>query len=137
MIKEMAVFGGFAHRSEAVEYQQKISEETVLVRVLNGPNGFPVTPLCYFAVGVSLIEEFKKVLETEPKQELQSAQKEEIIDPSGDFLRTAPDKIEEEPIVESPVETVEVVEQVEEVEVAEPEVEKKPIKKRGKNEQQA
>ena len=80
----MAVFGGFAHRSEAVQYQRSLGEDTVLVSVLNGPTGFPVTPLCYFAVSKSLIEQFKEVLDTEPQQKLQRAQEEQINDPSGD-----------------------------------------------------
>ena len=142
MIKEMAVFGGFAHRSEAVQYQRSLGEDTVLVSVLNGPTGFPVTPLCYFAVSKSLIEQFKEVLDTEPQQKLQRAQEEQINDPSGDFLRTGPDAVEaeEELIAEIPqVEEPAPIEAVEEApveaveETVEPEVQEvKPAKKRVK-----
>ena len=121
-------------------FRSTLAEETVLVRVLNGPTGFPVTPLCYFAVSKSLIEIFKETLETEPQQQLQLAQKDEINDPSGDFLRTAPDAVEgeDEPVAELPqVEEPAPVEAVEETPVeaveepAEPVVEEKP-KKRSK-----
>lgn len=137
MIKEMAVFGGFAHRSEAIEHQRNIEGDTILVSVLNGPTGFPVTPLCYFSVSKSLIEQFLQVLGSDFEVQAQVPKEDEINDPSGDFLRTAPqvvqvEKVEPEIIPEPPKEEI-IEEAVEPEEV----VVEKPAKRKVKKDEQS
>jgi hypothetical protein len=132
-MKELTILGGFAHRADAVAYQRTLEETTVLVSVLNGPNGFPLTPVCYVPISINEIEKLTLVLESDinPFQTIRQPQ-----EPVLDLGEAPPTLIEtyiapivEEFVPEPPKEVQEEV--VEEVEAV---VEKKLSKKRMKDE---
>ena len=60
-IKELALFGGLVNKAEARAHQQIIPEKTVLVSIIS-PNGIPITPLCYIAIGESTLQQIADVL---------------------------------------------------------------------------
>ena len=65
----MGVFGGYVSRAEAAAYADTLGEDAndiVLVSVLNGPTGMPLTPLCYFPLTRSLITDLYKELKRKP-----------------------------------------------------------------------
>ena len=43
--KSMSIFGGFTSRAEARAYADTLPEEVMMISVLNGPTGMPLTPL--------------------------------------------------------------------------------------------
>jgi len=65
-LKSMAVFGGFVNRAEAANYASGLPEEAVLVSIKAGAFGMPVTPLCYFPVTRSLIQDMLEELNRVP-----------------------------------------------------------------------
>lgn len=101
-MKELTLLGGFAHRADAVAYQRTLEETTVLVSVLNGPNGFPLTPLCYIPINKDIIEKLTLVLESEinPFQTIRQPQ-----EPVLDLGEAPPTVIDTyiAPVVEEPV----------------------------------
>ena len=101
-MKELTLLGGFAHRADAVAYQRTLEETTVLVSVLNGPNGFPLTPLCYIPINKDIIEKLTLVLESEinPFQTIRQPQ-----EPVLDLGEAPPTVIETyiAPVVEEPI----------------------------------
>jgi len=54
------VFGGYLNSGEAYDYANQFVEETILVKVLNGPTGLPVTPLCYFPLTPTILKQLSK-----------------------------------------------------------------------------
>jgi len=67
--KTLAVFGGFTNHAEVQVYASRLPEETVIIKVLNGPTGMPVTPLAYFPLTRSLITIMYKELKRKPKED--------------------------------------------------------------------
>ncbi len=149
-MKELMLLGGFVHKADAIAYQRTLEEDTVLISVLAGPMGFPLTPLCYFAIGKKRLGEISDFLDNyqpsvvvnkppqEPVFDLGEAPPVEIQTYFPPVVETPPPK----PVDES--ESIEVqgelsVEQTEEkleetLPVEEPKITKRKAKK---NEQQA
>jgi hypothetical protein len=70
--KSMGIFGGYVSRAEAASYANNLGEDAndiVLVSVLNGPTGMPLTPLCYFPLTRSLITQLYKELKRKLPEE--------------------------------------------------------------------
>lgn len=135
-MKELTLLGGFAHRADAVAYQRTLEETTVLVSVLNGPNGFPLTPLCYIPINKEIIEKLTLVLESEinPFQTIRQPQ-EPVLD-LGEIppiaVQTYIAPVVEEFVPEPPKEEV-IEEAVEPEEV----VVEKPAKRKVKKDEQS
>jgi hypothetical protein len=68
-MKEMAVFGGFVNRAEATNYGMGLPEEIVLINIRAGAFGMPVTPLCYFPITRSLLQNILEELNRVPKDD--------------------------------------------------------------------
>ena len=67
--KTLAVFGGYTSHAEAQAYAARLPEQTVLIKVLSGPTGMPVTPMAYFPLTRSLIKEMYKELKRIPSED--------------------------------------------------------------------
>lgn len=65
--RTFGVFGGFTNRAEAINHLLQLPEPAVLVSVLH-PTGMPVTPLAYFAVTKSLLEQMQHELDRSPNE---------------------------------------------------------------------
>ena len=141
-MKELMLLGGFVHKADAMAYQKTIEEDTVLISVLSGPMGFPLTPLCYFAIGKKRLAEISDYLDNyQPQLAVQKPPQEPVFDlgeatPTSVQTYIAP--VVEEPAPELPaVESELVVEEVETVEekleealpVEEPKITKRKAKK--------
>ena len=67
--KSMSIFGGFTSRAEARAYADTLPEEVMMISVLNGPTGMPLTPLAYFPLTRSLIRHMYAELRRKSKDE--------------------------------------------------------------------
>lgn len=80
-MKELMLLGGFVHKADAMAYQKTIEEDTVLISVLSGPMGFPLTPLCYFAIGKKRLAEISDYLDNyQPQLAVQKPPQEPVFD---------------------------------------------------------
>ncbi len=134
-MKELMLLGGFVHKADAVAYQRTLEEDTVLISVLAGPVGFPLTPLCYFAIGKKRLNEISEFIDNyQPSVVVNKPPQEPVFD-LGEappvLIETYIPPVVEEPVPELPKEETEEVQEEVKVEAVE-EVEDKPAKKRVK-----
>jgi hypothetical protein len=67
--KTLTVLGGYTNRAEATTYAGSLGQEYVLIKVLTGPTGLPITPLAYFPLTRKLLKEMYTEFRRKPTEE--------------------------------------------------------------------